>query len=133
MWTVGSACVCKSRCAAVRGNAPAPATEITPPGVITLPNKVTVPPLKEILAPASVEITAPLPMTMSPRTSSFSKVNGSSEPRAVKLRLTGERTPFASTIRCNEKAPPPSMSWTAIKPVARGVIWVPAMIKIAGS
>ena len=62
-----------------------------PPGALTFPNKVTVPPLKATAAPASQVIALPAPMTLSPRTSSLSNVTGSSEPSAAKARLTGAR------------------------------------------
>ena len=130
--TVGRAWLTVARCVAVSGKDPAPATEMSPPGAITDPSRVTVPDLKVTLAPASVRIDAPFSITISPRISRRSRVNGSSRPRPVKLRLTGARKPSSLVMRRNRTSPFRSGSSSAIKLWASGRSFVPAAMAMAG-
>ena len=57
------------------------------------------------LAPASVRILLPFSITISPRASIKSVVNGSSAPVAANLMLTGLRSPSRFKIRSNANLP----------------------------
>ena len=107
-----------------------PATEIVPPGALTAPRSETVCPLKETLAPASVAIVAPAPITTSPRTSISPVVIASSDPSAEKLKLVAERNPAGLSRRCSATLSAPGV--TASQLSATGAIRMPGAMLIPG-
>ena len=131
--TVGSAAVARAASFGATGNLPPPEIVMLPPGASRDPCMETVCPLNEIFPPASVVMSAPFPITMSPRTSSTSGVAGSSAPVAEKLMLTGWRTPASRSTGPNWIAVAPRCGRSTASVCATGSRRVPAAMVMAGA
>jgi hypothetical protein len=105
--------------------------EIEPPGAVTSPRISMVPALKETVADGSVNIEEPASITMSPRISNLSTVNGSSFPKALKDRLTGFLKPCCSNVSSNTN--PSSPISRATRLVATGAIRLSFAMTTAGT